>query len=235
MDKPNSSIRQEPTGDGFDTLYSDQYRQTFHSKHGALTEAEYVFLQGTGVTDRLTKQQPTVVLEVGFGTGLNFFATAHRSREANTILHYVALEKDLLADEVLEQLNHSEKFAAMADIRQAFVEWRNTLGKLSPFSLLRWNFGENIHLELVLGDATHLQIPKRAYHAIYQDAFSPDANPELWTEEFLARLHQVLTPGGKLATYSVKGDVKRNLKAVGFKIEKQPGPPGKREMLVATK
>ncbi len=223
----------QSTTDGFDTLYSTQYQQTFHSRHGALIETEHVFVNGSGVGQRLVEQQPTCILEVGFGTGLNFFITAQQSRENKSMLHYVALEKNLLSNDLLTQLNHHEKLGEAGDIRQAFLAWRAKLTTLTPFTLLRWDFEENIRLELVLGDAILLQIPKRAYHAIYHDAFSPESNPELWTVDFFIRLYKVLAPGGKLATYSVKDTVRHNLKTAGFEIEKQPGPLGKREMLVA--
>lgn len=85
----------------------------------------------------------------------------------------------------------------------------------------------------MLGNATHIELPQLNFHAIYHNAFSPNANPELWTQDFFAQLFPLLEPGGKLATYSVKGTVRRNLQAVGFKVQKLPGPPGKREMLVA--
>ena len=80
-----------------------------------------------------------------------------------------------------------------------------------------------------------MALPDVRHDAVYLDAFSPDVNPELWTSAFLARLYTVTKPGGRLATYSAKGQVRRDLEAVGFAVEKRPGPPGKREMLVAVK
>ena len=65
---------------------------------------------------------------------------------------------------------------------------------------------------------------------IYFDAFAPQAQPELWTEDIFARLYQALNPDGVLVTYCAKGDVKRTLKKVGFEVERLQGPPGKREM-----
>jgi tRNA U34 5-methylaminomethyl-2-thiouridine-forming methyltransferase MnmC len=42
-----------------------------------------------------------------------------------------------------------------------------------------------------------------------------------------------MLPEGILVTYCSKGDVQRAMKAAGFKIEKLPGPLGKREMIRA--
>jgi tRNA U34 5-methylaminomethyl-2-thiouridine-forming methyltransferase MnmC len=48
-------------------------------------------------------------------------------------------------------------------------------------------------------------------------------------------MHDALKPNGVLVTYSAKGSVRRAMQAVGFLVEKLPGPPGKREMLRAFK
>jgi tRNA U34 5-methylaminomethyl-2-thiouridine-forming methyltransferase MnmC len=48
-------------------------------------------------------------------------------------------------------------------------------------------------------------------------------------------MFNALKSGGVLVTYCAKGQFKRNLKAVGFKVEAIPGPPGKREMTRAFK
>jgi len=227
--------RRFQTGDGSDTLYSPLYRETFHSKFGALTETRHVFLGGTGVDRRLARGQPTRILEVGFGAGLNFLATAHLSRTAGTPLRYVALEKEPLAADLLEQLNHGQLPQIGGDIRETFLKWRREWPQSLQKSRLRREFETGIRLELILGDAIQVQIPPLSYHAIYHDPFSPQANPELWSQDFLAGLYAVLSPGGKLATYSVKGAVRRKLQAAGFRVEKRPGPPGKREVLVAAR
>jgi tRNA U34 5-methylaminomethyl-2-thiouridine-forming methyltransferase MnmC len=93
-----------------------------------------------------------------------------------------------------------------------------------------------VRLELLIGEATTQTLDSNVFDAIYQDAFSPDANPELWSEDFFAKLYNALKPSGKLTTYSVKGEVRRTLQKAGFTVEKRPGPPsGKREMLLANK
>ena len=77
--------------------------------------------------------------------------------------------------------------------------------------------------------------PPEKYNVIYFDAFSPEAQPELWNADIFTKLFATLKKGGVMTTYSCKGSVKRALKAAGFSIEKLPGPPGKREFLRATK
>jgi tRNA U34 5-methylaminomethyl-2-thiouridine-forming methyltransferase MnmC len=75
----------------------------------------------------------------------------------------------------------------------------------------------------------------RPFHLIYFDAFGPGTQPELWTKEIFEKLSQLLLPGGLLVTYCSKSDVRRNLQAAGFLVEKISGPLGKREMVRARK
>jgi tRNA U34 5-methylaminomethyl-2-thiouridine-forming methyltransferase MnmC len=230
MDRPD--ISRQSTDDGTDTLYSPIYQQTYHSTYGARLESDHVFLQGTGAGKRLQTRQTTCVLEVGFGTGLNFLLTAHLSQLYSTPLHYVSLEKYLVPASILAQLNHQN---LNISIYPAFMSWYSCLPELQSETNLVWSSGNHIRLELLVGDATNIEIPAFGYHAIYHDPFSPDTNPELWTADFFAKLFARLQPNGKLATYSVKGAVRRALQAVGFEVHKRPGPPGKREVLVAVK
>ena len=74
------------------------------------------------------------------------------------------------------------------------------------------------------------------YDLIYFDAFAPNKQEEMWTEELLQKLYDACNEGAVLVTYCVRGTVKRALKKVGFQIKKMPGPvDGKREMLRAIK
>ena len=90
-------------------------------------------------------------------------------------------------------------------------------------------------LHKVQTDFTTYDFPD-AYDVIYFDAFAPEKQPEMWTQELFARLYHSLRPGGILTTYCAKGAVRRTLQAVGFTVERLPGPPeGKREILRASK
>ena len=217
------------TGDGSRTLLSKRYGETYHSRHGALTEARHVFLTGSGVARRLAEGRPTTVLEVGFGAGLNTLVTVAEAARWGTALRYVSLEADLLPVDALRELDY-RSLLARPELADALVT-----------GLARLPAGARAHaieiggarVELLLVNARHAALPVAA-HAVYHDAFSPDANPELWDEAFLGRLYGALAPGGTLVSYTVKGAVRRRLAALGFQTAKAPGPPGgKREMLVA--
>ena len=76
---------------------------------------------------------------------------------------------------------------------------------------------------------------KEKYNIVYYDAFGPRAQEEMWSLEIFQKLYASIKEGGFLVTYCAKGQVKRDLKTAGFKIEALPGPPGKREMTRAWK
>ncbi len=223
MTPPHPTITK--TADGCDTLLCAVYGQTYHSTHGALTEAEHVFFRGAGVEERFAALKPVRVLEIGFGTGLNFLLTAQR---ATASLHYTALEKIILPHALLTRLNYSAVLGCASA-----AAWREVLPDDPKFGTYHYRHSLLATLRLVVCDATKTVISGPPFDAVYLDAFSEDVNPELWTADFLARLFAATRPGGRLSTYSARGLVRRRLMACGYDVAKQPGPPGKREMLVA--
>ena len=226
------SPRRVVTADGSLTLYSERYAQPFASVRGALSEAREVFLAGSGIEERLAAGEHLRVLEVGFGTGLNFFVTAQAcAGHPHARLDYTALEHTLLDAETVSQLGYDTLVGS--ELVAAYLDWRTELGdSLLPGSHV-FERG-SVRLELLLGDAAAQPLP--AAEVIYHDAFSPAVNPELWTEAFLGRLAAALTEGGVVVSYCVQGAVRRRLGALGLEIHKRPGPPGgKREVLLAHK
>lgn len=227
----NNAIRR--TGDGCLTLFHPGYDQTYHSMHGALQEAKHVFLNGALVEERLKLGQATRILEVGFGLGLNFLLTCQAAQKYSTPVSYVALESDLLTSRQFEQLHYAEMLN-IPSLGDELLAWRNRFPDSMEEGRYTLQLGGLMQLQLYVGDALHADV-QGVFDAVYLDAFSPDANPELWTEAFLGRLAKMMAPGAHLATYSAKGAVRRALEAVGLEVGKRPGPPGKREMLLAIK
>ncbi len=219
------------TRDGSYTLYSDRYKQTFHSVHGSKTEALHVFLEGSGIRKILESQRQASVLEVGFGTGFNFFLTADLADRVRAKLSFSSLEQTLLDADTIASLGFEEWLAA-SSILTEFISWRKAQPLNPDPGLLSWNPSDSLSLHLLLGEATQQVLQPASFDAIFLDAFSPDQNPELWTIQFFEKLYHALKPGCYLATYSAKSMVRKNLMAAGFDAQKLPGPPGKREMLV---
>ena len=231
-----------PTADGSATLAHAEAGETYHSHHGARTEARHVFLELSGIRDRIEAGASVAVLEIGFGTGLNFLVTADAVRAARTRnsieggddgprLVYRAVDRRLPPAPLLERLDYAGHLAA-PELAHGLVAAR---AALPPEADALGFAADGVDLDVALGDAVHWDPGIAGVDAVYLDAFSPDTQPELWTAEVLRRWTAALRPGGRLCTYSVKGAVRRRLAALGLDVQKRPGPPGgKREALVAT-
>lgn len=220
------------TDDGSRTLYSHRAKESYHSEAGALSESDQVFLTNSGVKSRLQQRQTTRVLELGFGTGLNFLLSADWALSCGAPLEYVAFENQKLNAELIAELGYADLLVNKT-LGANWLNWyRNSYhGESGKFvsndgsvalTLFNSGFAENIVSEI------------NQFDAIYFDAFSPKANPELWTQEIFGLLHRMLLPGGKLVSYCVKSTVLRDLETQGFEVYKLPGPKsGKREVLCA--
>lgn len=210
------------TTDGSQTLYSEQFNETYHSVNGAVTESMHVFIDAgfkAVVKNRLQ------VFEVGFGTGLNALLTLQEARKLNKDVRYHAIELFPVSNEVFEKLDYAVFTGEDKDLFYAMHNstW-NTEIQLSPIFLLT-KVNDN------LLNYKHSAM----YDLVYFDAFSPAIQPELWGEEVFRRIYEHMNPDGILTTYCAKGIVRRTLQLLGFTTERLPGPPGKREMLRATK
>jgi tRNA U34 5-methylaminomethyl-2-thiouridine-forming methyltransferase MnmC len=114
-------------------------------------------------------------------------------------------------------------------------------GSRETFSLLhrcKWEADVTVNPFFTLRkshDSITRLVTDKQFDVIYYDAFAPDIQPELWESVVFDQLYHWLHPGGVLVTYCSKGSVRRNMQSVGLKVEKLPGPPGKREILRAIK
>lgn len=222
------------TKDGSRTLHSNQYQQSFHSMHGALTEAKHVFLEGSGLTERFKSKKGITVLEVGFGAGLNWLLTASLALRHCMRITYTGLDMQIPSADLLSLLDYGN----LIDTRcpaQLLIKWRETFAGEVPDGVYSLPYDDGSVLQLYIGEATAVNLPPNTYDCIYLDAFDPRVNPRLWTLEFIQRLHDALLEGGCLATYSATGHVRRALTESGLSVVRRPGPPGKREVLVAYK
>ncbi len=216
------------TGDGSKTIQIEDWNEQYHSIHGAIQEAKYVYIeQGLHFfyCSQLDKKTKISVLEIGFGTGLNAALTLQSSKLLNTPIDYVGVEGFPVSDSELQQLNYIEDSnidqQTFDNIHNVTWEQRREITHLFSLTKQKKMFSE-IH-------------DVNAYNVIYYDAFGARVQPELWTELMFSKMFTALKPNGVLVTYSSKGSVKRALTAVGFEIERLKGPPGKRHMLRAVK
>ena len=212
------------TADGSKTIQIEDWNEQYHSVHGAIQEAYHVFIKH-GLS--LFHDQPLSILEIGFGTGLNALITLLESKKLGLDIVYKGIEAYPVIREELEQLDYIEALDA-ADMELCFLNmhetsWGQSHPILPTFSLIKQqiDFREIVDVD--------------QFDLIYFDAFGARVQPELWTEEVFAIMFRALKKDGVLVTYSAKGSVRRAMQAVGFVVERLPGPPGKREMLRALK
>ena len=212
------------TKDGSTTIHIKDWDECYHSKHGAIQEAQHVFIKN-GLA--LYQNQSVSILEIGFGTGLNAFITYLESKKLNLDIDYVGVEaypvsiSELSAMNYVSDLNADDKNTIFNLLHES--NWEEKV-VIDPFFTItkRQQFFEEIN-------------DFEQFDLIYFDAFGYRVQPDLWSTTIFKKMHTALRPGGKLVTYAARGVVKRSMLEVGFTVEKLPGPPGKREMFRATK
>ena len=213
------------TGDGSTTIQIPEWNEQYHSKHGAIQEAYHVFIKH-GLQycyDYSQENKGISILEIGFGTGLNAFITLIEAKKLNLNVNYSGVEAYPISKEEIKALNYSktlkEENSEMLFQKLHETTWDETHIITSSFELTKRKhfFSEIEDVEI--------------HNLIYFDAFGARVQPELWTEKIFAIMYSALKAKGVLVTYSAKGSVRRAMQAVGFIVERLPGPPGKREML----
>lgn len=199
----------------------------YHSSFGAIQESQHIFINhgfavvaGAGEFDSMKELR---ILEVGFGTGLNALLTLAEAERRSIRVRYTSIEPFPIEAATWQQLNYPRLIDSPALSKQ-----------FETLHLSAWNhpteISDHFILEKINSGLQEFNTAGVPYHLIYFDAFGPDVQPELWTPAIFERLYACLLPGGILVTYSVKGSVIRALKSAGFKVEKLPGPPGKRHI-----
>lgn len=186
-----------PTADGSLSVFSERYGEWYSSRHGAARQSRTVFLEGSAVHLHPAPR----VLEVGFGLGLNFRTTLADVTGRGAALDYLAFEVFALPASDLASVAGDEAHPLWRALLDGWDAGRQA-GQLSA------QHGPH-RLHLWFADITAAPLPPEWADAIYLDGFSPARNPEVWTPEFLARLAASLAPGGRLATYSAAGAVRR--------------------------
>jgi tRNA U34 5-methylaminomethyl-2-thiouridine-forming methyltransferase MnmC len=213
------------TADGSKTLFNAEVGENYHSKHGALQESQHVFLN-SGLRYFLagTNANSVSILEVGLGTGLNFLLSADFCTAKQIRLNYIGIEAYPLTEELIAQTGYDEYISAPT--------WNSFLEVYPKSTSAKVQLNSYVQLHTVHRQLTGFQ-SNELFDVIYFDAFASIHQPEMWSEEAIRHTIQFLKPGGVFVTYAITGNLKRMLKALGLKVEKAPGAPGKREMLRA--
>ena len=216
-----------PTADGSNTLFNETIGEHYHSANGAFQESKHVFI-AAGLEHAVSRnpEKDITILEVGFGTGLNFLLSFLYGEENSIKLNYTGIEAFPLTKSVIQATGYEAYVPA--SIWQTFIDnYENSLTEIQ-------NLSSNCSLKIFPQKLEKVKSNEQ-FDLIYYDAFSVSNQPEMWTDEIIAHTCSFLKPNGIFVSYAITGNLKRALKKCGFKIEKLPGAPGKREMLRAIK
>ncbi len=221
-----------------------------------------MYLAYSKVLERVSRQQPTRVFELGLGTATAFLLTAAIAEHFETPLEFWAIELRPLPSWVLSQVqiethlanalrDNSRKTATGQPIELhhfrhlrrltegLIAAWPSTfeLDQTHSFDLSAF-----VKLRLIVGDASQLDQYRDystligRFDSVYFDAFSPDSSPELWTLATIKQFTELLATGGMLTSYCVKSAIRKTLEQLNIRVDRLPGPVGgKREVLAASR
>ena len=198
------------TDDGSHTLYSKRVDESYHSIHGAIQESNHIFINAGLNSFSKGSAHKINILEIGIGTGLNVLLSYLWARENNVEIEYHGFEPYPISASKALLLNYPQLLSLDPKIFMEIHSNRKSKTKLAS------NFTFSFIEEYI----ENANLPTDYFNVVFFDAFSPEAQPEMWSKEIFSSIHSSMVKEGILTTYSCKGDVKRALKSAGFLIEK---------------
>ena len=221
------SLKIIKTSDGSDTIYNSELNETYHSLNGSINESSIVYIRN-GLEYYLNKNNHNniKILEIGFGSGLNFLLTHAFFEKRKEKIIYHTLEPFPLPKEIIKKLNYvseiGEEYRKIFDISHSIeFDKKNNITENLIFLKSKKSL-ENVKLD-------------GGYDIIFFDAFAPSKQPSIWIKENLEKIYSNMNNKSVLVTYCSSGQFKRDLKSIGFNVEVLPGPKGKKEMVRAFK
>lgn len=215
----------EETEDGSHTLYVPDLNEHYHSTHGAIQESNHIYINA-GL--KYLSKQNISVLEIGFGTGLNAYLTLLESNKSKVNIDYWGLESRPLSSCITNRINYpyllQQDRVLFDDLHEC--EWGSLNIISAQFSLCK------LKIDIT---SPELFSVSGMFDVIYYDAFAPDKQEKVWAIEIFDFLFKHTSKGGVLVTYCAKGEIRRRLQQVGYRVERLSGPKGKREILRAIK
>lgn len=210
------------TSDGSTTIELVGWGECYHSKHGAIQEAYHVFIKN-GLL--LLQEKSVSILEIGFGTGLNAYITFLESQKLKKTIDYVGIEAYPVSLEEAMQMNYWEQLEEPEIVFRKMHEipWEKSYLMDSHFHLTK--------KKLFFDEIEAVE----QFDLVYFDAFGYPFQPELWSVAIFKKMYAAIKNKGLLVTYAARGPIKRAMQEAGFTVKKVPGPPGKREMMLAFK
>lgn len=216
--------------DGSHTLYSEKFHQHYHNPNGAIAESRYIFFEIPDLIKNIKRSNSYRIFEVGFGTGLNLLLLIDYlpGLKSKTEIIFRSVEAYPLTLHQIMQLNYPEKLELSNAAEILACIFRN----LNP-GMNQIQVKKNILLELFIGPFNQHPDPGYKFNSIFFDPFSPDANPDLWSEKVFKKMALWSDPDVLLSTYCAASSARAAMASAGWKIARAPGSIGKREMTLA--
>ena len=186
------------------TLKNLEYNECYHSSEGALKETYYKHVSVMEEIAKNIEDDEIRILDICFGLGYNTFVSI-LNRPENKKLKIFSPELDLELVKSLKNFKYPKEFEKIRDIIKSVSE---TLYYKDDF----------VEIEVANEDARKYIKNLQNIHIVYQDAFSPKVNPELWTIEYFRDIKSILNKNGVITTYSVATPVRCALYKLGFKL-----------------
>ena len=216
------------TNDGSSTVFLPDFNEYYHSKYGAVSESEHVFIKNG--LDFWKKKNPNKkycnIFEVGFGTGLNAFLTYNESKFIlDTKLKYTSVEPYPLKLSEIHQLNYGKKLDDNGKIFN-FIhhsKWNSPVQLSKNFTLTKnistlQNFNIEINQDI-----------------IYFDPFCFRVQPEMWSKKIINQIVNSMRKYSVFVTFSSINILFNLLIDLKLNVEKIPGPNKKKKMIRAIK
>ena len=190
------------TADSSFTLKSEKYNQCYHSVNdGALKETLYKHILPAF---ELVEKEEVNILDICFGLGYNTFASVLYRGNKKINIYSPELDEELVKS--LSDFEYPKEFEPIEEIIKTTISNRHYKD-------------ENCEINIIIGDAREfIRNSPVKFDIIYQDAFSPKVNPELWSFEYFSELEKILNDDGVITTYSVATPVRLALYNLGFNL-----------------
>jgi tRNA 5-methylaminomethyl-2-thiouridine biosynthesis bifunctional protein len=225
-------------------LVNEHYNDRFFDVVDAVEEAKQIYFRGNRIIERLTAMESPekefTIGELGFGAGRNVVALIDfldKSALTGIALHYYSVELHPIPAPRINAILEGFR----AQIGQ-LIDLLVNAYKVHDLSSPGWHriqlcrpFG-TMALDLWIGEALEMvHALAKPCDAWFLDGHGPKKNPSIWRPELLYAIGEKTMPGGTCATFTVSGEIRRNLAAAGFSVEKWPGFGGKKSVLRGTR
>jgi tRNA 5-methylaminomethyl-2-thiouridine biosynthesis bifunctional protein len=226
----------DPDGTPRSLIHDDVY----FSAGSGIEESLHNYIVPNKLAERFCIADDFLLVECGFGTGLNFLLTARqwlacaKERTAKCSaaqLHYVSIEKYPLQKDDIDTLFASKGLIFLGQLLSRYPE-RPAVGETLNF---HWP-EDDISLTLIFRDIKEAlkEIPS-GVQAWFLDGFAPAKNPDMWTPDLFHAMSQKSAAGATASSFTSAGIVKQGLRDNGFTVKRRPGYGKKRHIIWAEK